>query len=709
MTTEEFYIQFIANALGLKQHAVKNTISLLAEGATVPFISRYRKEVTSNLDEVQIADIQKWNKKLIELDARKLTILSAIEEQGKLTPELRQRIEKSYDAVEIEDLYLPYKKKRKTRADVAKEKGLESLAHLIYNQKEKSIFQKAASYINDSVPDVEAALAGARDIIAEWISETEEFRDYLRLIFRKSAVITSKVVKSKSEEATTYKDYFEYNEVLAKCPSHRFLAMMRGDTEGLLRVIIDIEEEKAIDYLNRKTIFSNGEAASQIAMAAADAYKRLMVPSIENQIRLEYKEKADNEAIKVFAENLRQLLLAAPLGQRRILAIDPGFRTGCKIVCLDEKGDLIHNTTIYPHAPQMQLSESKDTLRALVYSYAIEAIAIGNGTASRESTDLVNGIDFGSKVDVFVVSENGASIYSASDVAREEFPEKDVTVRGAISIGRRLMDPLAELVKIDPKSIGVGQYQHDVDQTLLRESLDYTVISCVNSVGVNVNTASKHLLTYVSGLGPTMSQNIVNYRSEKGAFTSRAQLMEVPRLGAKAFEQCAGFLRIREAANPLDNTSVHPESYHIVEKMAKDLGVSIADLIDKKEIRKQIVLANYTSEKTGMPTLLDIMKELEKPGLDPRGEAKVFAFDNTIKTMEDVREGMILPGIVTNLTNFGAFVDIGVKQDALLHISQITRKFIKSPTEVLKLHQELNVKVVSNDIDRKRINLTLLF
>ena len=708
MMTEDFYLPYIANSVGVRHDQVRKTLELLQGGATIPFIARYRKEVTSHLDEVKIAEIQRAFQKLEELVSRKQTVLEAIDSQGKLTPELRERIEKCMDAIELEDIYLPYKKKRKTRADIAREKGLDDLAQLILAQKEKNIFTAAARFINDQVADEEEALQGARDIIAETVHENENCRDYLRNVFRKHGVISSKVVKTKAEEATVYKDYFEFSEPVQRCPSHRYLAMMRGEMEGMLRVFIDIDEERAIEWLERKFIFSRGEAANQISQAIADGYKRLMVPSIENQIRNEYKEKADEEAIKVFSENLRQLLLAAPLGQKTTLALDPGFRTGCKLVVLNERGELIHHSTIFPHAPQNQWTESQAIVRALVDKYGVSSIAIGNGTASRETRDLVEGIRFDRAVQIFVVSESGASIYSASDVAREEFPDKDVTVRGAISIGRRLMDPLAELVKIDPKSIGVGQYQHDVDQVRLKESLDLTVMSCVNSVGINLNTASKHLLMYVSGLGPTLSQNIISYREEKGGFTSRQQLKQVARLGDKAYEQCAGFLRIRDAANPLDNTAVHPESYEVVSKMAADLGVEVKNLIEDPALRKKIELSRYVTDKTGLPTLQDILKELEKPGLDPRGEAKAFSFDASVKTIEDVRVGMLLPGIVTNLTAFGAFVDIGVKQDGLLHISQITRKFIKSPAEVLKLHQELNVKVVEVDVARKRINLSLL-
>jgi protein Tex len=709
MKTQEFYIDFISNALGISKQQVKAALNLFEEGATIPFVARYRKEVTNNLDEVQLSDIQKWNKKLIEIEARKETILASIEEQGKLTPELRKKIEQSYDLNEIEDLYLPYKRRRKTRGDIAKEKGLEPFAKIIYDQKETKIFALAEKFLSDQVQSTQDAFDGAKDIIAEWVSEDDQLRESLRSTFRKSAIITSKVVKAKAEEATLYKDYFEFNEPINKCPSHRYLAMMRGEKEGFLRVIVDIEMEPAIFNIEKKHIQSNGESASIISEAILDSYKRLIIPSVENQIRTEYKEKADAEAIAVFVENLRQLLLAAPLGQKNVLAIDPGFRTGCKVVCIDAKGDLVHNTNIYPHEPQRQVQQAKDLIKDLVYEYQIDAIAIGNGTASRETKSVVDAIGLDKKINVFVVSENGASIYSASDLAREEFPDKDVTVRGAISIGRRLMDPLAELVKIDPKSIGVGQYQHDVDQSMLKDSLDSTVMSCVNSVGVNLNTASKHLLNYVSGLGPTMAQNIVNFRTENGPFTSRQQLLKVPRLGAKSFEQAAGFLRIREADNLLDNTGVHPESYSIVNTMSKDLGVTIDKLIEDKELRKSIKLANYTTEKIGLPTLQDIMKELEKPGLDPRGEAKVFSFAEGISKMEDLREGMVLPGIVTNMTNFGAFVDIGIKGDAMLHISQITRKFIKSPSEVLKLQQAVNVKILIIDTERKRVNLTMLF
>lgn len=712
MNDDLFYCKYISQKHDIKLSNVENTVRLLNEGATIPFISRYRKEVTGNLDEVQIADINKLYNKLKEIEQRKQTILSAIEEQGKLSPELKHKIESSYDLNELEDLYLPYKKKRKTKADIAKEKRLEPLAEMIWAQYEKNIYLKAEKFFNDSVLTVEDAIKGAQDIIAEKISENEEHREYFRNVFRKNGFIFSKAVKSKTdgiEEAKVYKDYFEFNESLSKCPSHRYLAMMRGEQEGFLRVIIDIEEELALSYLCKYHLKSSNECAQIMKDAIVDSYKRLIVPSVENQIRNEFKVKADTEAIKVFAENLRQLLLAAPLGQKAILAIDPGFRTGCKLAVLDEKGDLIHHDAIFPHEPQKQMEEAKNKILHLVYQFRIKAIAIGNGTASRETKELIDKIKFENKIDVFVVSENGASIYSASDVAREEFPDKDVTVRGAVSIGRRLMDPLAELVKIDPKSIGVGQYQHDVDQSFLKEALNETVVSCVNRVGVNLNTASRHLLNYVSGLGPVMSANIVKYRSENGFFSSRQQLLNVPRLGAKAFEQCAGFLRIRNAKNALDNTGVHPESYYVVENMSKDLGISVDEMIQNKEARAKLNLHKYIDDKVGLPTLQDILKEIDKPGLDPRGEAKVFHFDENVKTMADVYEGMVLSGIVTNMTNFGAFVDIGIKQDALLHISQITKKFIKSPGEVLKLHQEVKVKVLNIDLDRKRVNLTMLF
>jgi protein Tex len=709
MKNLELYIELISNELNISKNQIDKTLKLLSEGSTIPFISRYRKEITGNLDEVQVDGISKLSKKLEDIDNRKETILKAIEEQGKLTDELRHRIEQSYDLNELEDLYLPYKKRRKTRADIAKEKGLEPLATIIFEQKDINISKIAEGYINDQVLSGQEAIQGAKDIIAEIINENESAREYLRNKFRKSAIISSKVLKGKEEEAKqTYKDYIEFGEDLSKCPSHRYLAMMRGEKEGFLRVIIDIDQTEAVQFLSTLFVTNSNECSDIVHQALEDSYKRLMVVSLENQIRTEYKAKADKEAITVFSDNARQLLLAAPLLNKKVMAIDPGFRTGCKVVCLDDKGDFLKYETIFPHEPQRQWEQSIDTLKGLVYKHEITAIAIGNGTASRETKDLVQSIKFSSPVDIFMVSENGASIYSASEVAREEFPDKDVTVRGAISIGRRLMDPLAELVKIDPKSIGVGQYQHDVDQSMLKDSLDTTVMLCVNSVGINLNTASKHLLSYVSGLGPILSSNIVKYRSENGPFKSREELLKVPRLGAKAYEQAAGFLRIRDGKSPLDNTGVHPESYAVVDAFSKDLGVNIEKLISDKKLRQSIKLNNYVSEKTGLVTLQDIMKELDKPGLDPRGEAQSFSFAEGVKSLEDLREGMELPGIVTNMTNFGAFVDIGIKGDALLHISQISRKFIKSPAEVLKLHQSVKVTVMSIDYERKRVNLTML-
>jgi len=703
------HIDLISAALGIKTSQISKTIELLDEGATLPFIARYRKEVTGGLDEVQIADIQKNYKKLNELVERKESIISSIEEQGKLTPELREKILNSYDANEIEDLYAPYKRKKKTRADVAREQGLEPLAKLIMSQKGQNITLIAQRYINGNITNVTDAINGAQDIIAEWISENITTRERLRETFRRNAEISSKVNLKKKEEAQKFEDYFEFSEKLSKCPSHRFLAMQRGESEGMLRLSLQIDDERALENIKRIYIKSHSEEADIIEHAIEDSYKRLLIPSIENQIFSEFKEKADDEAIRVFSENLRQLLLSPPLGQKSVLALDPGFRTGCKIVCLDDNGELIYNDTIYPHAPQNQWAEAQDKIRFWVDKYRIEAIAIGNGTASRESKDLVESIKFDSQIQIFMVSENGASIYSASDVAREEFPHHDVTVRGSISIGRRLMDPLAELVKIDPKSIGVGQYQHDVHQGKLKQSLDMTVMSSVNQVGVNLNTASHHLLTYVAGLGPSLAKNIVEYRRNNGDFKEIKTLMAVPRLGAKAFEQAAGFLRITNGLNPLDNTGVHPESYPTVEKMAKDVGCDVSTLIASKEVRSKVNINKYVTPKVGLPTLNDILADIEKLGLDPRGAAKVFDFDERIKSISDVNEEMVLPAIVTNLTKFGAFVDIGAKQDGLLHISQISRKFIQDPSEVLKLGQELKVKVISVDKERKRINLTLLF
>ncbi|MBL7814637.1 MAG: RNA-binding transcriptional accessory protein [Saprospiraceae bacterium] len=697
------HIQIIANALSIRVQQVENTVQLLTEGATIPFISRYRKEVTGSLDEVQVGEIKTQYQKLQELEKRREAILKSIEEQGKMTDDLRKRIEATYNLTELEDIYLPYKQKRKTRASVAREKGLEPLALELFSQKVRDVETLAMKFLTDQVESIDDALAGARDIIAEMVNEDEKARATLRSIFSREAVMRSKVVKSKEAEAAKYKDYFDFSEPLSKSPSHRLLAMRRGEEEGFLRVgIAPADEEYALQKLEDLFLIANNESADQVQMAIADAYERLLEPSIETEFRNLSKDKADAEAITVFVENLRQLLLQAPLGQRRVMGIDPGFRTGCKIVCLDASGNLKENATIYLHNE----AEAIDKIKKLVTKHQIEAIAIGNGTAGRETESLCQSISFNPPLSIFSVNEAGASIYSASEVAREEFPDYDVTVRGSVSIARRLMDPLAELVKIDPKSIGVGQYQHDVNQSALKESLDRTVESCVNSVGVNLNTASKHLLTYVSGLGPSLAQNIVTYRAENGAFKSRSQLKKVPRLGEKAFEQCAGFLRIREAEHPLDNSAVHPESYAIVEAMAKDLGVKIADLIQNKALRQQIKLEKYVTAKVGLPTLTDILKELDKPGLDPRGEAKAFSFGNVHK-IEDLTVGMILPGIVTNITAFGAFVDIGVKQDGLVHISQMSNRFIKNPNEVVKLRQEVEVKVMEVDALRKRVTLSM--
>ncbi|MFO8022427.1 MAG: Tex family protein [Perlabentimonas sp.] len=701
------HVQIISKELNLAAKQVLNTIKLLNESSTVPFISRYRKEQTGSLDEVEITNIRDRLDKLVELEKRKETVLSTIDEQDKLTDELRKRIEECYDPIELEDIYLPYKPKRRTRATIAKEKGLEPLAEVIMKQIERDIEGFAQRFINDDVPTVEDALAGARDIIAEWLSESEKARNIVRRHFRKGASIRSKVVKGKETEGAKFSDYFAWEEPVNKCASHRFLAMRRGQTEGFLRVSITPPADDVMDELSRAFVKSNSEAADHIDFAIEDGYKRLIEPSIENEFTAELKEKADDEAIRVFADNLRQLLLAAPLGQKNVLAIDPGYRTGCKVVCLDSQGNLKHNETIYPHAPQKESGKAMSKISALVDSYKIDAIAIGNGTASRETESFVKRIRFNRDIQVFMVSEDGASIYSASAVAREEFPEYDVTVRGAASIGRRLMDPLAELVKIDPKSIGVGQYQHDVDQGKLKQGLDTVVESCVNHVGVNLNTASKHLLTYISGLGPQLAKNIVDYRRENGDFTSRKELKKVARLGEKAFEQSAGFLRITNAKNPLDNSAVHPESYHVVEQMAKNLDCKVDELLKDEELRKKININNYVSDKIGLPTLKDIMKELSKPGRDPRQGIKVFEFAEGIFSIDDLVPGMTLPGIVTNITNFGAFVDVGVKQDGLVHISQMADRFISNPNDVVKLHQHVMVKVLEVDASRKRIQLTM--
>lgn len=701
------HLDLISAELSIKNWQVSNVARLIDEGATIPFISRYRKEQTGSLDEVAVASVKEKLAKFEELEKRKQTVLTTIEEQGKLTPELKQRIEGCFDSTELEDIYLPYKPKRRTKATIAKERGLEPLATLIMRQLDKDIESKAERFLTDDVPTVADALQGARDIIAEWVSESEKARNVVRRHFSRFAIIKSKVVKGKETDGVKYSDYFAWEEEVRRCASHRFLAMRRGQEEGFLKVSIVPPSEPVVEDIEKAFVKGKGEAALQVELAVADSYKRLLEPSIENEFTASLKEKADEEAIRVFAENLRQLLLAAPLGQKTVLAIDPGYRTGCKVVCLDAQGNLIHNETIYPHPPQSEQGKAMSKISALVDTYKIDAIAIGNGTASRETENLIKHTRFNREVRVFVVSEDGASVYSASSVAREEFPEYDVTVRGSVSIGRRLMDPLAELVKIDPKAIGVGQYQHDVDQGKLKAGLDQVVESCVNHVGVNLNTASKHLLTYVSGLGPQLAKNIVEFRKENGAFASRSQLKKVPRLGDKAFEQCAGFLRIPDAKNPLDNSAVHPESYGIVEQMAKDAGCSVSDLLSNESLRKSINLNKYVTNTIGLPTLSDIMNELAKPGRDPRQGIKVFEFAEGIYSINDLVVGMVLPGIVTNITNFGAFVDVGVKQDGLVHISQMANKYVSNPADVVKLHQHVKVKVVEVDVARKRIQLSL--
>ena len=687
----------IAQLTGISVRQVEQTILLLNEGATIPFISRYRKERTGGLDELQIGAISNLWEKLTELDKRKQSILKAIEEQGKLTAELRQRIADSWDPTEVEDLYLPYRPKRVTRAEIARRKGFEPLA-------KRLMLQTGAPL--PTTADAEA-LQGARDIIAEWINEHEQARQIVRKSFQLTAVLTAKVIKGKEEEGVKYKDYFAFHEPLSRCSSHRLLALRRGESEGILRVSIAPDSEGCLSRLYRRFVKGKGDDAKQVATAIDDAFKRLLKPAIETEFANQSKAKADAEAIRVFSANLRQLLLAAPLGQKRVLGIDPGYRTGCKVVCLDSQGNLLHNEAIFPHPPQNQKGRASAKVAHLVETYDIQAIAIGNGTASRETEQFISSIRFDRKVQVFVVSENGASIYSASKIAREEFPDYDVTVRGAVSIGRRLMDPLAELVKIDPKSIGVGQYQHDVDQTALKKSLDQTVELCVNLVGVNVNTASKHLLTYVSGLGPTLAQNIVTYRAEHGPFTSRKALMQVPRMGAKAFEQSAGFLRIPNGEHPLDNSAVHPESYAIVERMANDLGCTVEELIAQKELKRKLDLKRYLTDEVGMPTLNDIMEELDKPGRDPRQTIQVFAFDPNVKRIEDLHEGQVLPGIVTNITDFGCFVDVGIKENGLVHISELADQYVSDPSEVVALHQHVEVRVLHVDLTRKRIQLSM--
>lgn len=699
----------IAKELNLSAKVVENTLELLNNGATIPFISRYRKEQTGGLDEVNIGLIKDLYDKEVELSKRKETVIKTITEAGKMTKELLQQIEECPNAAQLEDLYLPFKPKRRTKAQIAKEKGLEPLAQFIMIQRENNIEQKARAFLSPDIKDVNEAIKGAQDIIAELFSEDQRARQMLRKNMQHEAIVVAKQKKGieLTEEALKYKDYFNYSERLKRCSSHRLLAINRGEKEGFLSINIELDDDAFIQRIARFFIKSNGKAAQLIHEAIEDGYKRLLFPAIKNEVLALAKEQADAEAIKVFAENLRQLLLAAPLGQKRTLGIDPGFRTGCKVVCLNSEGNLLQHTVIFPNAPHNKAKEAQDTIKQLVSKYDIEAIAIGNGTASRETLSIIKEIDFAKQLDVFVVSEDGASIYSASKIAREEFPNEDVTVRGAVSIARRLMDPLAELVKIDAKNIGVGQYQHDVDQNALKKSLDVVVESCVNSVGVNLNTASSSLLTYVSGLGPSLAQNIIDFRSKNGAFSSRSQLKKVPRLGDIAFQQCAGFLRIPNGKHPLDNTAVHPESYHIVEKMAKDARCSIEMLIQDKAKQKAIDLNLYVTNEIGLPTLQDIMTELDKPGRDPRMQLEHFEFDSRVKEIGDLSIGMVLPGIITNITNFGVFVDIGVHNDGLVHISQITNRYISSPTDVVKLHHHVQVKVIEVDLQRKRIALSM--
>ena len=705
------YANIIATSLELNQTKVANTLALLDEGCTIPFISRYRKEKTGGLDEVQIANISQWKDKLTELAKRKETICKTIDEQGKLTPELKGRIDNTWDSTTLEDIYLPYKPKRRTRAQVARQQGLEPLAQIILLQREPNPENVARAYVKGEVKDVDAAIKGAQDIIAETISENEQTRQQVRNAFKREAIISSKVIAAKKDEegAQKYTDYFDFSEPLRRCNGNRLLAMRRGESEGFLRVNITIDGEETTERLQRYYVKGRGACAKLVEEAVADAYKRLIEPSVENEFAAASKEKADEEAIGVFSLNLRQLLLAAPLGQKRVMGVDPGIRTGCKVVCLDAQGNLLYHDVVYPLTPRGNEHAAKMEFEKIAGRFKVEAIAVGNGTASRETADILRlaGNDAHPRIPVYVVSEDGASVYSASKTARDEFPDEDVTVRGAVSIGRRLMDPLAELVKIDPKSIGVGQYQHDVDQTKLKKSLDTTVESCVNLVGVNVNTASLHLLTYISGLGPTLAKNIVDYRRENGAFTSRAQLKKVPRLGPAAFEQCAGFLRVDGAKNPLDNSAVHPERYAVVENMAKDLGCSVGELIGSNEKIRQIPLEKYVTAEVGMPTLNDIVAELEKPGRDPREDLEEFAFDERVHTVADLVPGMLLPGIVTNITKFGAFVDVGVHQDGLVHVSQLANRFVADPAEVVRLHQHVQVKVVEVDTKRNRISLTM--
>ena len=704
---EEQLLQLASKALNLNKPVIAKVIAMMKEGATIPFIARYRKEATGGLDEVLLATIEKNWGQLQDLVKRKTFVMETIEEQGKLSPELKKQIEDCWDATALEDIYLPFKQKRKTRAAKAKEVGLEPLAQLIFDQRDNNLERACRSFINDQVPDTEAALQGARDIIAEWINENANIRNRLRAAFERYATISSKVARGKKEVAIKFQDYYDFEEKLDRCPSHRILAMYRGENEGMLKITIQPDPERTLEQLSRMVCRGRGAATDQVAEALDDAYKRLLQPSIETEFHNSAKEIADQEAVEVFTNNLRQLLLSPPLGEKWVLGLDPGFRTGCKVVVLNPQGGLETNTTIFPHPPQNRTSEASDKILKLIHQYNINGIAIGNGTAGRETMDFINELSLPSHIDAFMVNESGASIYSASATAREEFPDQDITVRGAVSIGRRLMDPLAELVKIDPKSIGVGQYQHDVNQTMLKESLGRTVASCVNAVGINLNTASRHLLTYVSGLGPTLAKNIVIYREKEGAFKSRTDLKKVPRLGAKAFEQCAGFLRIRNAKNPLDNTAVHPERYALVKQMAKDLGTNIDELIEKSELRKSIKLPQYINKEVGLPTLQDILAELARPGLDPRGAARTFSFDPNIKTINDLKIGMRVPGLITNVTNFGAFVDIGVKQDGLVHISQLADTFVKNPADHVKLNQQVMVRITDIDLKRNRIQLSM--
>ncbi len=703
------FTRIIANALSLPERGVENTLELLDENCTIPFISRYRKERTGNLDEVQVSDIALMREKLMDVAKRKETIVSTIEDAGKMTDELRKRIDECWNMSELEDIYLPYKPKRRTKADIARQQGLEPLAQLLLIQRDSNPLAAASKYVKGDVKTAEDAIQGAKYIIAETINENERVRKSIRSVFRREATITSKVVKTKAEEddAQKYSDYFDFSEPLRRCSSHRLLAMRRGEKEGFLRISISADDDECKEKIRRQYVTGRGECSKLVGEAADDAFKRLLKPSIETEFALSSKQDADKEAIGVFAENLRQLLLAAPLGQKRVMGVDPGFRTGCKVVCLDAQGALLHFEAIYPHAPKNDRAGASRQVLSMAKKYDIEAIAVGNGTASRETSSFLKEIGLSTDIDVFVVSEDGASVYSASEAAREEFPDKDVTVRGAVSIGRRLMDPLAELVKIDPKSIGVGQYQHDVDQAELKKSLDMVVESCVNTVGVNLNTASRHLLMYVSGLNATTAKNIVEYRDKNGAFKSRAELKKVPRLGPVAYVQCAGFLRIPGAKNPLDNSAVHPESYDIVKAMAKDKGCTVAELIDNKELQKTIHLKDYVTDAVGMPTLNDIMAELQRPGRDPRAAVEAFEFDPRVHEVADLQVGMLLPGIVTNITNFGAFVDVGVHQDGLVHISQLADRYVKDPNEVVKLHQHVVVRVTDVDKKRQRISLSM--